>query len=68
MKITAQRLSALVALLAGTLFLGPKAAHADTYTILDLGGDNGRGIYGIDASGAVVVFQDNSCEIGRAHV
>ncbi len=57
MNITAQRLSALVALLAVALFLGPKAAHADSYTILDLGTANGRNIYGLDKAGDVVVTQ-----------
>jgi hypothetical protein len=61
MNITAQRLSALVALLAGALFLGPKAAHADTYTILDLGTANGRNIYGLDKAGDVVVTQSFGC-------
>jgi hypothetical protein len=61
MKVPAHWFGASIALLAVAFFLGPKSAHADTYTILDLGDDNGRGIYGIDASGAVVVFQDNSC-------
>jgi len=61
MNITAQRLSALVALLAGALFLGPKTAHADTYTILDLGTANGRNIYGLDKAGDVVVTQSFGC-------
>jgi hypothetical protein len=61
MKITAQRLSALVALLGVALFLGPKAAHADTYTILDLGTANGRNIYGVDTAGDVVVTQSFGC-------
>jgi hypothetical protein len=64
MKFPAQWLSASVGLLAVALLLGPKTARADTYTIFDLGDDNGRGIYGMDSAGAVVVFQDNSCGPG----
>jgi len=61
MKFPAHCFGASIAFLAAALFFGPKPAHADTYTILDLGNDNGRGIYGIDASGAVVVSQNFSC-------
>jgi hypothetical protein len=64
MKIPARWFGASIAVLAVAFSLGPKAAHADTYTILDLGDDSARGIYGIDTSGAVVVFQDNSCGPG----
>jgi hypothetical protein len=61
MKVTAQCLSALAALLAVTLLLGPKVAHADTYTIFDLGTANGRNIYGMDAAGDVVITQSFGC-------
>jgi hypothetical protein len=64
MKVLAHWFGASIAFFAIALFLGPRSAHADTYTILDLGSDSGRGIYGIDASGAVAVFQDNSCGPG----
>jgi hypothetical protein len=64
MKHPAHWLSASVALLAVTTFLCPKPAAADSYTIFDLGNANGRGIYGIDTAGAVVVFQGNSCGLG----
>ena len=64
MKVPAHWFGASIAVLAAALFFGPNPAHADTYTILDLGDDSGRGIYGIGASGAVVVFQDNSCGPG----
>lgn len=61
MKVTAQWLSASVALLAVALFLGPKAAHADTYTVFDLGTANGRNIYGLNTAGDVVVTQSFGC-------
>ena len=61
MKITARRLSTLVALLTVALFLVPKASHADTYTILDLGTANGRNIYGVDTAGDVVITQSFGC-------
>lgn len=38
------------------LFTAPTPAHADSYKIYDLGGANSLGIYGIDTSGAAVVF------------
>ncbi|WP_433968183.1 PEP-CTERM sorting domain-containing protein [Tunturiibacter gelidiferens] len=64
MKHPAHWLSASAALLAVTLLLCPKPAAADTYTIFDLGNANGRGIYGLDTAGDVVIFQGNSCGLG----
>jgi hypothetical protein len=34
---------------------------ADSYTVFDLGNDNGHGIYGIDTVGDVVVWGGNGC-------
>jgi hypothetical protein len=64
MKLRAHWFSASVALLAVALFLCPKPAAADSYTIFDLGNDNGRAIYGIDTAGAVVVSQSFGCGLG----
>jgi len=36
---------------------------ADTYTIVDLGDDSGRGIYGIDTAGDVVIWGSSGCGI-----
>jgi len=63
MNRPAHWLSASAALLAAALFVCPKPAAADTYTIFDLGNDNGRNIYGIDTSGDVVVTQTYGCGI-----
>jgi hypothetical protein len=61
MKVPAHWFGTSIALLAVALFLGPKSAHADTYTILDLGTANGRNIYGMDGAGAVVITQSFGC-------
>ncbi|NYF88149.1 PEP-CTERM sorting domain-containing protein [Tunturiibacter empetritectus] len=62
MKRPAHSLRASAALLvAATVFVCPKPAAADTYTIYDLGNANGRGIYGIDTAGDVVVSQTYGC-------
>jgi hypothetical protein len=62
MKRPAHWLSASVALLAAaTIFVYPKPAAANTYTIMDLGNANGRNLYGIDTSGEVVVTQSYGC-------
>ena len=63
MKVPARWLSASIALLAVASLVGPKAAHADTYTIFDLGTANGRNIYGMDTAGDVVVTQHFGCGI-----
>jgi hypothetical protein len=39
-----------------------RPALADSYSILDLGNDNGRRIYGIDTAGDVVVWNGNGCD------
>jgi len=38
-----------------------RPALADSYTIFDLGNDNGHGIYGIDTAGDVVIWGGNGC-------
>ena len=64
MKHPAHWLSASATLFAAALLCCPKAAVADTYTILDLGNDNGRNIYGMDTAGDVVVSQNFGCSLG----
>jgi hypothetical protein len=56
MKIPKLPLLAAVLPLAAMLFLVRAQLHADTYTILDLGTDNGFDIQGIDTSGQIVIF------------
>jgi hypothetical protein len=61
MRISGQWLSGAV-LVVMAIFLGSaQPALADSYTIFDLGNDNGRGIYGIDTAGDVVVWGGNGC-------
>src|SRR5580698_6722046 len=38
-------------------------ALADSYSVVNLGNDNGHGIYGIDAVGDVVVWGTSGCGI-----
>jgi PEP-CTERM motif len=42
-------------------------ARADSYTIVDLGNANGHGIYGIDASGDVVVWGTSGCGMSASY-
>ena len=56
MRISQLWSGALAFAAALVLFTAPTPAHADSYKIYDLGGANSFGIYGIDTSGAVVVF------------
>ena len=41
-------------------------ALADSYTIFDLGSDNGHGIYGIDTAGDVVVWGGTGCGVSAS--
>jgi hypothetical protein len=61
MRISGQRLSGAVLVVMAILLGSARPALADSYTIFDLGNDNGRGIYGIDTSGDVVVWGGNGC-------
>jgi hypothetical protein len=62
MKLSAcsLRLAALLPLLAIAL-LSSATAHADTYTVYNLGNDNGRSLYGISTTGAVVIDEQYNC-------
>jgi hypothetical protein len=64
MKHPAHWLSASAALFAAAVLCCPKAAVADTYTIMDLGTDNGRSIYGMNTDGDLVVSQSYGCSLG----
>jgi hypothetical protein len=57
MKISQLPLLAAIPL-AAALFLVSAQLHADTYTIYDLGDDNGRPIVGIDNLGEVVIHNE----------
>jgi hypothetical protein len=62
MKITGLKITGGVVVAAVAMLLGlSRPAAADSYTILNLGTDNGRGIYGIDTTGDVVVWGGTGC-------
>ena len=61
MKMSRQWLSGAVVLVVAILLGSARPALADSYTIFDLGNDNGHGIYGIDTAGDVVVWGGNGC-------
>jgi hypothetical protein len=56
MKISAQWLRIAIAALVITPFSALKPALADTYTIYDLGNDDGFYMVGLTASGAAVIY------------
>src|ERR1700679_4055432 len=65
MKILKPQLLAAMFSLAATLSLVPARAHADTYTIYDLGGTPGGNIIvGIDNLGQVVIFDETGGSMG----
>jgi hypothetical protein len=59
-------LSGAVVLVVAILLGSARPALADSYTIFDLGNDNGHGIYGIDTAGDVVVWGGNGCGISAS--
>lgn len=61
MRISGRRLSGAALVVMAILLGSARPALADSYTIFDLGNDNGRGIYGIDTAGDVVVWGGNGC-------
>jgi hypothetical protein len=62
MKFLAQWLSsAIVVVVVVIFFSATRPALADSYTIYDLGNDNGHGIYGIDSFGDVVTWATSGC-------
>jgi PEP-CTERM motif-containing protein len=61
MKLIAQWLSSAIVAVVVILFSATRPALADSYTIYDLGDDNSHGIYGIDASGDVVIWATSGC-------
>jgi hypothetical protein len=63
MKLLAQWLSGAV-VVAIMFISAPRPAFADTYTIYDLGDANARGIFGMDTTGDVVIFQDSCGAFG----
>jgi PEP-CTERM motif len=66
MKICARWLSAIVAILV-VLFSSGGAAWGDSYSIFNLGNDDGHGIYGIDTAGDVVVWSMSGCGVSAAY-
>ena len=63
MKTSGQWLSSAIVAVVIILFSSTRPAFGDTYTIFDLGDDNGHGIYGIDSAGDVVIWGINGCGI-----
>jgi hypothetical protein len=61
MRISGQWLNGAIAVVVSILLGSTQPALADSYTIFDLGNDNGHGIYGIDTAGDVVVWGGNGC-------
>ena len=62
MKTSAQWLSSAIVVVI-ILFSSIRPALGNTYTIFDLGDDNGHGIYGIDSAGDVVIWGSSGCGI-----
>src|ERR1700730_10392250 len=61
MRISGQWLNGAIAVVVAILLSSAQPVLADSYTIFDLGNDNGHGIYGIDTVGDVVVWGGNGC-------
>jgi hypothetical protein len=61
MKRLAHWLGSAIAIVTLALSVSSKPVFADSYTIVALGDDSGRGIYGIDTTGDVVIWGGNSC-------
>lgn len=64
MKISGLWLSGAFVVVVAILLGSTQPALADSYTIFDLGNDNGHGIYGIDTAGNVVVWGGSGCGSG----
>jgi hypothetical protein len=62
MRISGQWLSGAIVVVMAILLGSARPALADSYTIFDLGSDNGHRIYGIDTAGDVVVWNGNGCD------
>jgi PEP-CTERM motif-containing protein len=63
MKTSTQWLSSSIVAVVIILLSSTRPAFGDTYTIYDLGNDNGHGIYGIDSAGDVVIWGSSGCGI-----
>jgi hypothetical protein len=61
MKRFASWLGYTMVVFAAVSMCATRAAVADSYTIYNLGNDNSRGIYGIDAAGDVVIWGTTGC-------
>ncbi len=64
MKISGQWLSGAIVVVMAIGFGLTQPALADSYTVFNLGNDNGHGIYGIDTAGDVVVWGGSGCGSG----
>src|SRR5258708_37277314 len=66
MRISGQLLGGAVFVVMAVLLGSARPALADSYTIFDLGSDNGHGIYGINTAGDVVVWGGNGCGLSAS--
>jgi hypothetical protein len=66
MKISAQWTRLAIAALVVTSFGALKPARADTYTIYNLGSDQGYNMVGLTASGAAVIYNDSCVFTGAS--
>jgi hypothetical protein len=66
MRISGQWLSGAIVVVMAILLSSTQPALADSYTVFDLGNDNGHGIYGIDTVGDVVVWGGNGCGLSAS--
>ena len=67
MKLLTQWLSSAIAVFVAISLCSPRPAFADGYTVYNLGNDNGRGIYGIDTAGDVVVWGTSGCGVSSSY-
>jgi hypothetical protein len=64
--MSGQWLSGTIVVVMAILLGSARPALADSYTVFDLGNDNGHGIYGIDTAGDVVVWGGNGCGLSAS--
>jgi hypothetical protein len=67
MKLLTQWLSSAIAVVVAVSLCSPQPAFADGYTVYNLGNDNGRGLYGIDTAGDVVVWGTSGCGVSASY-
>src|ERR1700730_13116641 len=66
MRMSGKWLGGVSVVVMAILLGSARPALADSYTVFDLGNDNGHGIYGIDTGGDVVVWGGNGCGLSAS--